>query len=278
MTDKRTYSTKMNENGNKSGMEEERKSKYMLQIKDLDKNFEDNRVLNQINLHIKKGEFTVIMGQSGCGKSTLLYCISGMDRPTAGEVWFDGKELSGLSEKEMEHLRLERMGFIFQKANLLKNLSIEDNIIYPAFSRIALKKGERRRKEIVQEAEALMSRLGILEIAGQDIRRVSGGQLQRAAICRAMINHPDILLGDEPTGALNSSATKEVMDILNAINREGTTVLLVTHDAKVAARADRVIYLEDGRNKAELLLGRYEQTKQEEREEQMKEWLGEMGF
>ncbi|NLL78645.1 MAG: ABC transporter ATP-binding protein [Clostridiales bacterium] len=259
-------------------MEEERKSKYMLQIKDLDKNFEDNRVLNQINLHIKKGEFTVIMGQSGCGKSTLLYCISGMDRPTAGEVWFDGKELSGLSEKEMEHLRLERMGFIFQKANLLKNLSIEDNIIYPAFSRIALKKGERRRKEIVQEAEALMSRLGILEIAGQDIRRVSGGQLQRAAICRAMINHPDILLGDEPTGALNSSATKEVMDILNAINREGTTVLLVTHDAKVAARADRVIYLEDGRNKAELLLGRYEQTKQEEREEQMKEWLGEMGF
>ena len=213
------------------------------------------------------------MGQSGCGKSTLLYCVSGMDQPTAGEVYFEGQKLSAFSEKEMERLRLERMGFIFQKANFLKNLSIEDNIVFPAFQA-----GEISRGEIVKEAETLMEQMGIRQIADHDIRKVSGGQLQRAAICRAMINHPAILLGDEPTGALNSSATKEVMDILNEINSRGTTVLLVTHDAKVAARADRVIYLEDGRVKENLELGRFVKEDMAKREDSLKIWLEKMGF
>ena len=173
----------------------------------------------------------------------------------------------------MERLRLERMGFIFQKANFLKNLSIEDNIVFPAFQA-----GEISRGEIVKEAETLMEQMGIRQIADHDIRKVSGGQLQRAAICRAMINHPAILLGDEPTGALNSSATKEVMDILNEINSRGTTVLLVTHDAKVAARADRVIYLEDGRVKENLELGRFVKEDMEKREDSLKIWLEKMGF
>lgn len=245
----------------------------MIRVSGLCKKYGDIDILKDIDFHIGKGEFTAIMGQSGCGKSTLLYCVSGMDQPTAGEVYFEGQKLSAFSEKEMERLRLERMGFIFQKANFLKNLSIEDNIVFPAFQA-----GEISRGEIVKEAETLMEQMGIRQIADHDIRKVSGGQLQRAAICRAMINHPAILLGDEPTGALNSSATKEVMDILNEINSRGTTVLLVTHDAKVAARADRVIYLEDGRVKENLELGRFVKEDMAKREDSLKIWLEKMGF
>ena len=124
----------------------------------------------------------------------------------------------------------------------------------------------------------MMKRMGIAEVASQDIRTVSGGQLQRAAICRAMINRPEILFGDEPTGALNSSATGEVLDILGQINREGTAVLLVTHDAKVAARADRVVYLEDGAVKEELALGRFVPGQEAVRERRMSDWLSRLGF
>ena len=245
----------------------------MIRVIGLCKKYGENDILKDIDFHIRKGEFTAIMGQSGCGKSTLLYCVSGMDQPTAGEIYFEERKLSAFSEKEMERLRLERMGFIFQKANFLKNLAIEDNIVFPAFQA-----GEISRGEIVKEAETLMEQMGIRQIADHDIRKVSGGQLQRAAICRAMINHPAILLGDEPTGALNSSATKEVMDILNEINSRGTTVLLVTHDAKVAARADRVIYLEDGRVKENLELGRFVKEDMAKREDSLKIWLEKMGF
>lgn len=245
----------------------------MIKVEGLCKEFEGNEILKDINLEIEKGEFVVVMGQSGCGKSTLLYNISGMDQATNGKIHFDGKELSALSEKEMEKLRLHKMGFVFQKTNFLKNLSIEDNIIFPA-----VQAKQKKRSKMKKDAEALMEKMAIFETKDKDIRKVSGGQLQRAAICRAMINQPEILFGDEPTGALNSSATKEVMDIINRINAEGTTVMLVTHDAKVAARADRIIYLEDGRIKEELQLGRFESKLQEEREEKMKNWLMKMGF
>lgn len=245
----------------------------MIKVNGISKRFEESEILKSIDFHIKKSEFVAVMGQSGCGKSTLLYSISGMDKPTGGEVLFEGQKLSQVSEKELEKLRLSRMGFIFQKANFLKNLSIEDNIVFPAFQA-----GKKSRMEVVKEAENLMEQMGILHIAKHDIRKVSGGQLQRAAICRAMINHPAVLFGDEPTGALNSSATKEVMDIINRINRRGTTVLLVTHDAKVAARAERVIYLEDGSIKEALELGKFVETAAADREEKLKEWLEKMGF
>lgn len=245
----------------------------MIKVNNVCKKIGETEILKNINFHIKKGEFVAVMGQSGCGKSTLLYSISGMDRPTEGEVVFGGQKLSEFSEKEMEELRLNRMGFIFQKANFLKNLSIEDNIVFPVFQA-----GKQNRGESVKEAEILMEKMGILQIANKDIRKVSGGQLQRASICRAMMNHPAVLFGDEPTGALNSSATREVMDIINGINREGTTVLLVTHDAKVAARADRVIYLEDGRIKEIFALGKFVETTVAQREEKLKVWLENMGF
>lgn len=254
-------------------MSESNRKEKILEVNGIYKSFEGNSILTNISFQIEKGEFVAVMGQSGCGKSTLLYSISGMDKPTRGEVFFDGQKLSSLSEKEIEKVRLNRMGFIFQKANFLKNLSIEDNIVFPAFQA-----GRKSRQEIVAEAEKLMERVGILAVADKDIRKVSGGQLQRASICRAMLNHPDLLFGDEPTGALNSSATKEVMDILGQINREGTTILLVTHDAKVAARADRIIYLEDGSVREECFLGRYAEKNLQTREEKLKVWLEKMGF
>ena len=245
----------------------------ILETKGLCKSYGSNSVLSDVDFRIDKGEFIAIMGQSGCGKSTLLYCISGMDKPSAGKICFDGVDMVDLTNKQMQELRLERMGFVFQKTSFLKNLSIIDNIVYPAFQL-----GEVNRSEIIKEALSLMEEMGISSIAENDIHRVSGGQLQRAAICRAMINHPDILFGDELTGALNSSTTREVLSIIDNINKKGTTVLLVTHDANVAVHADKVIYLEDGRIMDTLILGKYDRNNSGVRDTRMKDWLKNMGF
>ena len=245
----------------------------ILETKGLCKSYGSNSVLSDVDLRIENGEFIAIMGQSGCGKSTLLYCISGMDKPSAGRICFDEADMADMTNKQMQELRLERMGFVFQKTSFLKNLSIIDNIVYPAFQL-----GEAERSEIVKEALSLMKEMGISAIAEKDIHKVSGGQLQRAAICRAMINHPDILFGDELTGALNSSATREVLSIIDNINKNGTTVLLVTHDANVAVHADKVIYLEDGRIMDTLNLGKYDRSNSEVRDARMKNWLETMKF
>lgn len=245
----------------------------ILETKGLCKSFGTSNILSDIDLKINKGEYIAIMGQSGCGKSTLLYCVSGMDDPSLGKRYFDGADMSDLSDKQIQELRLKRMGFAFQKPSFLKNLSIIDNIVYPAFQL-----GEVNRAEIVKEALELMEEMGIASVADHDIYKVSGGQLQRAAICRAMINHPDILFGDELTGALNSSTTREVAGIIDNINRKGTTVLIVTHDANVAVHADKVIYLEDGRIVDTLGLGKYDESSAVSRDMEMKSWLKKMGF
>lgn len=249
--------------------------KTILEAKNLCKSFENAQVLNNINLKVDRGEFIAIMGQSGSGKSTLLYGISGMDRPTSGSVVFCGRDISKLDDVKMSEVRLKQMGFIFQHSFLLKNLSIRDNIILPGF-----KAGTLPREQVNQRADALLQKTGISNVAAHDIKKVSGGQLQRAAICRALINKPDILFGDEPTGALNSSTTKEVMDIINKINEEGTTIIIVTHDAKVAARASRVIFLMDGDIHDELTLGRYEGNEENKliREKSLSDWLDMQGF
>jgi putative ABC transport system ATP-binding protein len=245
----------------------------ILQAKGLCKDFDGTLILKGIDVAVNTGEFLAIMGQSGSGKSTLLYNISGMDRATSGEINFQGEDISNLDDEKMSNLRLKKMGFIFQQAHLLKTLSIRDNIVLPGF-----KANLDSREKVISYAEELMKRTGIDHIADHDIKKVSGGQLQRAAICRALINHPDIIFGDEPTGALNSAATKEIMDIINEINAEGTTIMLVTHDSKVAARADRVIFLADGNITDEIILGKYEEKSFNEREKKMAEWLGKQGF
>lgn len=253
-----------------------------LAVKDLCKTYivnkRPNNVLRNINLNVEEGEMVAIMGPSGSGKSTLLYTVSGMDSVTAGKVTFFGREIENLNAKEMSRIRLTEMGFIFQQMYLLKNLTIYDNIILPAYQANE-GKGRRNRAKINERAKELMRKLGIIEIAENDITEVSGGQLQRACICRSLINQPRMVFADEPTGALNQQNSKEVMRELNRINREGTTIMLVTHDSKVAAKSDRVLYIEDGSIKGEMQLGKLEEESGlRERERKLSGWLLEMGW
>ena len=251
-------------------------------VKDLCKTYimnkRQNNVLRNVNMEIKEGEMVAVMGPSGSGKSTLLYAISGMDRPTAGKVDFFGKDLTRLNASQMSEMRLDEMGFIFQQMYMLKNLSIYDNIILPAYQS-QNGKGKEKREEINNRAKELMKKLGISEIAENDVNEVSGGQLQRACICRSLINKPKMIFADDPTGALNQQNSKEVMKELNRINAEGTTVMLITHDMKVAAKSDRVLYIEDGNIKGEISFGKLkEQEELKERERKISNWLMEMGF
>ncbi|TVR74671.1 MAG: ABC transporter ATP-binding protein [Spirochaetaceae bacterium] len=242
-------------------------------------------VLRDVDMQIKEGEFISVMGPSGSGKSTLLYNICGMDRPDSGTVLFQNRDIAGLPERELSRLRLNEMGFIFQQIHLLKNLSIFDNIILSGYQART-----RSRMEVNRRAEELMERTGITELAGNDITQASGGQLQRVGICRALINEPGILFGDEPTGALNSSASEEIMALLAEINRAGTTIMLVTHDIKVASRTERVLFMMDGRIVAEKRLGAAGAAAEQvtataataaaakAREEHLAAWLLEQGF
>ncbi|MBO0586946.1 ABC transporter ATP-binding protein [Sporosarcina sp. E16_8] len=242
-------------------------------------NKQQNNVLRNINFTLQEGEFVSIMGPSGSGKSTLLYTVSGMDRLTAGEVIFDGISLSKLSEKQMAEIRLHKMGFIFQQINMLKNLSIYDNIILSGYQALKSNGSKRSRSDVNADADKLMKRLGIIKLASHDITEVSGGQLQRACICRSLINKPKMLFADEPTGALNSKAAKEVMAELCQINGDGTTIMIVTHDVKVAAQSDKVFYMVDGNIQGELKLDKFSYEKSvRERERRLNNWLMEMGW
>ena len=228
----------------------------ILEVKSLCKTYivdkRQNNVLKNVNFNIESGEMVAVMGPSGSGKSTLLYTASGMDRATAGSVLFDGKNIAEMDEKELSALRLDDMGFIFQQMYMLKNLTILENIILPACQS---EKVKETRREITERGQALMRRLGIIEIAGNDINEVSGGQLQRACICRSMINNPKMIFADEPTGALNRTSSEEVMEELAKLNADGTTIMLVTHDVKVAAKCTRVLFIVDGNIKERKCFG-----------------------
>jgi putative ABC transport system ATP-binding protein len=193
-----------------------------------------------IDLAVEEGEFVSIMGPSGCGKSTLLHLLGGLDRPSAGRLSLGGKHVDGLSEKEWALLRRRQVGFVFQFFNLIGNLTIADNVELPALlAGVSARDARQRRDE-------LLSELGITEIAGQVPGRVSGGQQQRVALARALVNRPALLLADEPTGNLDSTSAREVMQLITRSNAEGQTIVLVTHDPRVAAAADRVIHMRDG--------------------------------
>ncbi|MDQ0169693.1 ABC transporter ATP-binding protein [Paenibacillus tundrae] len=235
---------------------------------------EEHQILKDINLQVRQGEFVTIMGPSGSGKSTLLYNISGMDQVSEGSVYFAGENISALPEKKLAKLRLNKMGFIFQHSHLLKNLNLLDNVVLSAYL------AKNSSKEVIQaRALRLMKQMGVDELASHNITQASGGQLQRISICRALINNPDILFGDEPTGALNSRTTAEIMDILDDINAAGTTILIVTHDVKVAARSQRVLFMLDGRLVAKRNMGKYNNQQDiKAREMALSEWLTEQGF
>ncbi|WNS41966.1 ABC transporter ATP-binding protein [Paenibacillus sp. MMS20-IR301] len=230
-------------------------------------------VLDGVSVAIGEGEFVSVMGPSGSGKSTLLFAMSGMDRINGGQVAFEGRDLSALKEDELADLRRTRMGFVFQQPTLLRNLSILDNIILPS-----LRDNRKQVKSITAKAVTLMAQTGIEGLEKRKITGVSGGQLQRAGICRALMNNPQIIFGDEPTGALNLQAAQDIMDLFARINAEGTAVMLVTHDANIAVRTERILFMRDGRIVSELRLPEYTGADTEGRMNKITARLRELGI
>ncbi len=230
-------------------------------------------ILKDISFEIRTGEMVAVMGPSGSGKSTLLYNVSGMDDPDTGVVTLGDTVITELSEDEKAELRLKRMGFVFQQMNVLDNLNIIDNIVLPAVH------ADRKRKaEYYERAKSLMEDFHIGDLAGRKVNEVSGGQLQRACICRSMILEPEIIFADEPTGALNQTAATEVIESFLKINRDGTTILMVTHDSRIAAMCERILYILDGEIRGELELGKNIQKDSREREQKTVRWLDKMGW
>ena len=236
---------------------------------------EKRNVLDGISVEINEGEFVAVMGPSGSGKSTLMFALSGMDGIDSGNVVFDGVDLSRLGDNELADIRRRKMGFVFQQPTLLRNLNVLDNIILPS-----MRDGRKNAGQISEKARTLMKKTDIMELEKRDITQASGGQLQRVGLCRALMSDPKIIFGDEPTGALNSTSANEIMSLLAEIHRTGTTILLVTHDVRVAAKTERVLFIFDGKIAGEHLAGTYHETDNglKTREEDLTAWLAEMKF
>lgn len=219
----------------------------LLEVKNLQKiyttRFGGNKVeaLSDINFSVEQGEYVAIMGESGSGKTTLLNILASVDRPTVGQVLLNGKDTVTIKEGELARFRREHLGFVFQDFNLLDTFSLEDNIYLP------LVLSGSNYKKMRPRLEELALRLGIADILNKYPYEVSGGQKQRAAVCRAMITKPDILLADEPTGALDSKSAGELLNIFRELHAKGQTILMVTHSILAAASAGRVLFIRDGR-------------------------------
>jgi len=229
-------------------------------------------VLKNLDINIIQGDFTVIMGASGAGKSTLLYALSGMDKPTLGEIRFEGREISGLTNDRLAVFRRDNCGFVFQQIYLLDNMSILDNIL--ACGLLVSK----NRKAVAGRAKQLLNLLNLDETIWHKFpSQVSGGEAQRAGIARALINNPKIVFTDEPTGALNSTFGKAVLDALTEVNEQGQSIVMVTHDLRSARRGNRILYLRDGVIHGECRLGKYV-SGDKERHEKLNVFLNEMGW
>ena len=262
-------------------------SETILKATDLSKTFSNEsvqqHVLRNLNLEIYKGDFTVIMGNSGSGKSTLLYALSGMDRPTLGKINYGDEDISGYSNDKLAKFRKNHCGFVFQQNYLNDTMSALDNVMVSGLLKT------KDRKALAAKAKDLLSKV---ELDEMDIRKfptqLSGGQQQRVAVVRGVINDPEILFADEPTGALNSQNTTNVLNILSDLNNEGQSIVMVTHTVKAAERGNRIIYLADGVISDEIELGKYagdykdesnpNQEKAIERHKKLKDFLQEMGW
>lgn len=229
-------------------------------------------VLKNLNLSIYEGDFTIIMGSSGSGKSTLLYALSGMDRPTLGEIHYGEEEISHYSNDKLAVFRREHCGFVFQQNYLNDSMSVMDNIMV---SGLLMSKD---KKAIYERACELLGKVGLgEECYGKYPTQLSGGEAQRVAIVRGIINSPKLLFADEPTGALNSTNTLRVLDVLTELNRQGQSIVMVTHDIKTARRGNRILYLKDGVIENELKLSAYVPN-DAKRHEQVRGFLQEMGW
>lgn len=247
----------------------------ILSAKDVSKSFAHDggqiHVISHLDLDIYESDFTVIMGASGSGKSTLLYALSGMDKATGGSVIYNNIELTNAGENELAKLRHTDFGFIFQQMHLVNNLSILENIVVPGY----LNKN-KTKEEIINKALELLELMGLSKVKNHLPSQVSGGEQQRCAIARAVINDAKLIFADEPTGALNKNNTIEVLNLLTNLNNNGQSILMVTHDIRAALRASRIIYLEDGKVKGEITLPSYKQEDEKSREIQLNTWLSSM--
>ena len=249
--------------------------KTILSAKGLSKSFAQNgvqsHILSGLDIDIYEGDFTVIMGASGSGKSTLLYALSGMDRATGGKVIYNGEDLVKMSENELARLRHGDFGFIFQQMHLVSNLSLLENVAVPGYLNKA-----KAPDEVNRLADELLAKMGIDGIKAQLPSQCSGGEQQRCAIARAVINEPKLIFADEPTGALNRRNTTEVLDLLTDLNKNGQSILMVTHDNRAALRATRLIYLADGSVIGDIELEPYTEEAEKSREAQLNAWLASM--
>ena len=196
--------------------------------------------LRQVDFSVEEGEYVAIMGESGSGKTTLLNILAALDKPTAGRVELDGRDMSAVRESDAAAFRRDNLGFVFQEFNLLDTFTLRDNIYLP------LVLAGRPYRELKDRLDPIARQLGILELLDKYPYEVSGGQKQRAAVARALITHPRLILADEPTGALDSRSTDELLDLFAQINRQGQTILMVTHSVKTASHAGRVLFIKDG--------------------------------
>lgn len=234
---------------------------------DLVRDYGRTKVLDHVNLEVRKGEFLAVMGPSGAGKSTLLYALSGMDPADAGEVILDGERLAGADDRKLARLRASRMGFIFQAPELVSSMTVRENVELAGYLSQKASPDEIRRRTAV-----LMDELGIANVADHYPSQLSGGEAARASVCRAVVGEPSVIFADEPTGALNRNNTDAVLDILTELNRKGQTILVVTHDIRVAFHAERIIYFLDGKIRDELVPGKYERV-DKNRESLVNTWL-----
>ena len=236
-------------------------------------NGRETQVLKDVDVAIYEGDFTVIMGASGAGKSTLLYALSGMDSITGGEISFKGHKLHLFSEKEMAALRAKEFGFVFQQTHLVSNLTLFENVAVAGYAG-----RKKERKEILDRAAYLLSKMRVNDAKNRLPSQVSGGEAQRAAIARAVINNPGLVFTDEPTGALNKANSREVLDLLTGLNENGQSILMVTHDVRSAVRGNRLLYLEDGKIMDELILAVYKDGEDRIRESKVNDWLSSLSW
>ena len=248
----------------------------VLKATDLCKTFSNEsvqqHVLKNLNLEIRKGDFTVIMGDSGAGKSTLLYSLSGMDHPSLGSICYGEEEISGYNNDKLAIFRRKHCGFIFQQNYLNDTMSVLDNIIVSGLLK------SRNRKEIAERAKVLLGQVGLDEKCYNKFpNQLSGGEKQRVALVRSVINDPEILFADEPTGALNSKNTAAVLDVLSEMNSKGQSIVMVTHTIAAAERGNRILYLRDGVICDEITLSPYN-GEDKERHRELRAFLSDMGW
>ena len=251
--------------------------KILLKTENLSKSFSSGgnlqHVLKNIDLELYQGDFTVIMGASGAGKSTLLYALSGMDTPSLGTITFGERRISSLSQDELAVFRRDHCGFVFQQIYLIDGMSVMDNVLSAGLLT------DRDRKSVILRAKELFADVDISEETQNKFpTQISGGEAQRVGMVRALINSPEILFADEPTGALHSKTGLDVLDTLTRFNEKGQSIVMVTHDMRSARRGSRILYLKDGMILGECDLGKYAMQDDSARQEKLASFLAEMGW